>query len=1089
MDKYPVDIVWVIVSAGLVFLMQAGFMCLESGLTRAKNSINFAIKNITDFCLSVMLFWCFGFGIMFGVSDGGWIGTTDFLTPVGQGSTWLAAFFLFQAAFCGTATTIVSGAVAERMRFSGYVIVALVLSGLIYTLFGHWAWGGLFQGEQGWLAAMGFVDFAGSTVVHSVGGWVALAIVLVIGPRRGRFDENGVAQKIPGHNLPMAILGTLLLWIGWFGFNGGSTLAMGTNVPQILANTVLSGAAGMLTGLVVSWGQEGRADVEAIMNGGLAGLVSITASCHSVTATSAVTIGAVGAVIMMGATVLLAKLKIDDVVGAIGVHAFAGVWGTLAIAIYGEAEALGTGLSLLNQLKVQLFGIAVCFVWSFGTSFTLFYFVNKVFPLRVDDDDETMGLNVAEHGATTEFIDLFRAMDQQVQTGNLRLRAPVEPFTEVGQIAERYNRVMEALEQAVAKTDTIVRTATDAIVTFSRDSFHIISANPSTAKIFGYSEKQLIGKPVFALLGVNDVSTDAADLFACNQFTGEIRELTGHRHDGSTFPIEMTVTKAQLEGGGFFTGIMRDITLRKHSEEQLEAAKEDAIKANRAKSQFLANMSHELRTPLNAIIGYSEMMQEDCEDEGHDDYIDDLTKINNAGKHLLALISDILDLSKIEAGHIELYLEDFDVKTLITDVANTVQSLVDQKSNQLQVDCPNMIGTMRADVTKIRQSLFNLLSNACKFTESGTITLAAVRIEEDQRVKFSVSDSGIGMSPEQCDRIFDAFTQAETSTTRNYGGTGLGLTITKAFCELMGGGITVESVVGEGTTFTIELPVTVVDTSSGQTTPEQKPKIKTDVIEAELSSKERTTILVIDDDPVIHELMTRYLSKEGFRVVTAFNGEDGLQLARDMKPAAITLDVMMPGKDGWELLKAIKSDPALSDTPVIMVTIHNNQELGFALGVSDYLTKPIDRELLLTTLNRVCGVENRRVLVVEDDFATRSLMKRTLSKSGWEVSEAADGQLGLEELDKSTPDAIILDLMMPNMDGFDFISHLRHQEQYRDIPVIVVTAKELTVEERNILNGNVNRVLQKGPWARDELLSEVRDLINVYTSRRESELV
>ena len=296
MEKSLVDISWVLVSAGLVFMMQAGFMCLESGLTRAKNSINVAIKNITDFGISVFLYWIIGFGIMFGASAGGWFGTNRFALTFPDGMTggWLATFFLFQAMFCGTATTIVSGAVAERMRFHGYLIVAAILSCFVYTFFGHWAWGGIYEASigqnqvtYGWLWQLGFRDFAGSTVVHGVGAWVALAVVLHIGPRTGRYSESGESRKIHGHDLPIAILGALLLWLGWFGFNGGSIFAMDDRVPRVIANTVLSSASGLIVALAIGWWVSGRAQVHRIINGSLAGLVAITASCNVVTAPSA----------------------------------------------------------------------------------------------------------------------------------------------------------------------------------------------------------------------------------------------------------------------------------------------------------------------------------------------------------------------------------------------------------------------------------------------------------------------------------------------------------------------------------------------------------------------------------------------------------------------------------------------------------------------------------------------------------------------------------------------------------------------------------------------------------------------------------
>jgi ammonium transporter len=457
METALTDIFWVLICAGLVFLMQAGFTCLESGLTRSKNSINVAIKNITDFGISTILFWTFGFALMFGTSISGWIGSTGFIFSLDNGP-WLNAFFLFEIMFCATAVTIVSGATAERLRFSSYIIISIILSGLIYPVFGHWVWGGIQSGIlYGWLGKAGFVDFAGSTVVHSVGGWVSLAALLVIGPRTGRFLPDGAHMKIHGSNLPLSVLGVLLLWIGWFGFNGGSTLAMNDQVAAIITNTFLAGASGTMVTLTIGWIIRKRADAELVIFGSIAGLVAITASAHAVNTVSAVAIGGIGGTVMLGVEYLLDYLHIDDAVGAIPVHLGAGVWGTLAVAIFGKEEILHTGLNHGEQLLIQASGIGVCFLWAFGTSYGLFLLINRFFPLRVSLDDEYIGLNVSEHGATTELHDMFSTMDNQARTGDMSLRVPVEPFTEVGQIAERYNWVMDALQKEAAKTESSLR--------------------------------------------------------------------------------------------------------------------------------------------------------------------------------------------------------------------------------------------------------------------------------------------------------------------------------------------------------------------------------------------------------------------------------------------------------------------------------------------------------------------------------------------------------------------------------------------------------------------------------------------------------
>ena len=517
---------------------------------------------------------------------------------------------------------------------------------------------------------------------------------------------------------------------------------------------------------------------------------------------------------------------------------------------------------------------------------------------------------------------------------------------------------------------------------------------------------------------------------------------------------------------------------RKQAEVDLIAAKEAAEASSRTKSQFLANMSHELRTPMNAILGYSEMLQEEAEDEGLDNFTPDLLKIQSAGRHLLSLINDILDLSKIEAGKMELYLEDFSVPEMLADVTATVQTLVAKKNNQLALDCAPDVGRMHGDLTKVRQSLFNLLSNAAKFTENGTISLRAARAGDFY--EFSIKDTGIGMTAEQMAGLFEAFSQADASTTRKYGGTGLGLAITRRFCRMMGGDTTIQSEPGAGSVFTIRLPVAV---ALPETADEPAAAVRDAFIGAEGNPGD--TVLVIDDDPAARDLMRRFLTREGFRPETASNGEEGLRLARELRPAAITLDVMMPGMDGWTVLQRLKADPDTQNIPVVMLTMVDDKNIGFALGAADYMTKPIDRARLSAILSKHRCADREtgcRVLLVEDDDATRDMMKSLLEREDWRVEEATNGRIALECLQTLTPDLILLDLMMPEMDGFEFARRLREKPEWKRIPVVVLTARDITAEDRRRLNGDVEKIVRKGAWDHAALLQELRHLADASKS-------
>jgi len=696
-----IDTIWVLICTVLVLLMQAGFVCLETGLVRAKNSINVAIKNVLDFCVAGIGFWLVGFGLMFGASYAGLVGTSDFAFEAPAGGTvntaWIMVFFFFQLAFCSTSTTIVSGAVAERMSFRGYVITAAILSMMIYPVFGHWAWGGVFAGPSaGWLEQRGFVDFAGSTVVHSIGGWIALAAILVLGPRIGRFGHGG--KRVEPHDMPLATLGMFLLWIGWFGFNGGSTLALNASVPNILVHTMLAAAAGGIAATSLSWMRKGLPDVQSALNGILAGLVAITANCHIVTTSNAVLIGVGGGLVCYAASALLARLEIDDAVDAVPVHLAAGIWGTLAVALLGDVSLFPAGHTRVEQFGVQALGVAAAGCFAFGVSYVVLRIIDRFLPLRVSSDAERVGLNIAEHGASSALLDVLGAMEGQAARGDFSKPLHVEPFTEAGEMASRYNLVLD-------------------------------------------------------------------------KFNSEVR-------------------------------------VRERTANELRDARDVAELANASKSQFLANMSHELRTPLNAIIGFSEVMNGELfgpiENERYKDYVGDIHK---SSSHLLSLINDILDLSKIEADRYELYEEELEVLDVVASCEKMMRHRSEEAGVNLDVTVEEGLPLLMADKRALRQIVLNLVSNAVKFTpKGGDIELAAF-LEPDHRMAFRVTDTGIGMEKKDIPVAFEPFRQiGKESSVYSTEGTGLGLPLTRALARMHGASLVIESEPGIGTTITIRMP-------------------------------------------------------------------------------------------------------------------------------------------------------------------------------------------------------------------------------------------------------------------------------------------
>ena len=659
-----------------------------------------------------------------------------------------------------------------------------------------------------------------------------------------------------------------------------------------------------------------------------------------------------------------------------------------------------------------------------------------------------------------------------------------------------YNRAFEDVHDVITSRNNIIRNQLDAIGPRVADQVEqlklALKAEQDTLGPLAEAEIDQAVKVVMVVSIVSILFGALAAWFIGFGVSRQIRSMAGTMKavaDGNMdIEIDTHESSKEIREMGAAVRVFKAsmVKVRELAEDQrltaeeLRVARDAADTANQSKSAFLANMSHELRTPMNAILGYSEMLMEEAEDIGQEDFIPDLKKINQAGNHLLALINDVLDLSKVESGKMEAFAEDIDIGNLIDEVSGTAHPLMEKNNNTLSIERSGQLGHAHQDLTKLRQMLFNLLSNAAKFTHDGTITLHIERSVEAgvDWLTLAVSDTGIGIPADKIDHVFEEFTQADDSTTRDYGGTGLGLAISRRFCELLGGSLSAASEPGQGSTFTIHIPAILPGTQAAPPSSDKTPAISGTELEALRAAGPGATILVIDDDPEACEIIEHFLTKDGYNVATAAGGEQGLLLAHEIRPAAITLDVMMPEMDGWSVLRALKADPVLHTIPVIMLSMIDDRTRGYALGAVDYLTKPVDRELLHKTLSRYyCAEAICPVLLVEDDTETREMMARTLDKAGWTVSEAGNGQEALDIMVGLQPRLILLDLMMPVMDGFDFLMAMRAQPEWQHIPVIVLTAKDLTKDDRDRLAGKVEEVLEKNAYTREQLLQRVSEAV------------
>ncbi len=1132
----PFDTSWILICAFLVMTMQIGFCMLEAGLVRQKNSINVAFKNLMDFIVAGLAYWAVGFGIMYGLGESnGFYGTSMFLKSHADGAT---AFFLFQLVFCSAAATIVGGALAERTKLSGYLVISALVAAVFYPLIGHWVWGGVLgEGTPGWLAQRGFIDFAGSSVVHGTGGWLALAAVIIVGPRLGRFAEN--APVLRGSNYPVATVGVLVLWFGWFGFNGGSLLVYNDQVPMIIVNTSLAAAAGGFALLSWAWIKERKPDIAASLNGTIAGLVGVTGGAHIYEASDAMLVGVLSALTCGLATRLLERLKIDDVIGAWPAHAVAGATGTLMVAILGDMSAFGDGVTRAEQLVIQATGVVTVAVWAFGVGYGVLFLVNKVMPLRVSEEDERIGLNISEHNASTELVDLVGEMQMHRDKGDFYTPVTVEPHTEVGQIAGEYNRVLnrvrleidtreEAYRQLEEESEFrfIFENGHEGILQFARNGT-ITKANPAAVRLLGFESaddlKAGVGPWMANLRGDDKITKLKEMVNQLNQkgVASEVELSFTKKNDGKDAHVQIDLRRLRSADGTQPTVLASVIDVsEKKANERLRLERDVAKAASHAKSEFLANMSHEIRTPLNGVTGMLELLSRTELDGRQERFIN---VAGNSADSLLSVINDILDVSKIEAGKLELEETEFGLPKLLADVLDMFAQQAASKDIELASLFPtNIPDRVIGDPERLRQVFVNLVGNALKFTDSGSVTLRC-RVGKAgpnrARLRFAVEDTGVGILPSEKERLFEAFTQADTSTTRKHGGTGLGLNITRQLIELMGGSISVESEPGEGTVFHVNLDLPV----PARIDMDEKRVVS--VGNTELNSNIR--VLAVDDHPINLEILDGMLEPEGFQVSGVQDAEEAFktldQAHKRGKPFTIALlDYQMPGMDGKDLVTLIRAEKRFDDLHLIMLT-----SIDQAISATDReklrihasITKPLRRSRLFDAINQTLGrpvgemspveatpiaelaaeeiaearnnpssvVSNASVatldglgnfgesvtatssrslniLVVEDNAVNQMVIDELLHEFGHTTVLAENGKQAIERVEEGNIDLVLMDCQMPVMDGFEATRRLREIESERGkprMPIIAVTSNAIKGDRERCLNAGMDDYVSK----------------------------
>ncbi|MEP7286127.1 MAG: ammonium transporter [Chloroflexota bacterium] len=818
-DRQTIDMLWVIVASGMVFFMQLGFLCLEIGLVQAKNAIDTAVKNVADFVVTSLVFYLVGFGFMFGHSWFGVIGITDFLLAGSSANaTYLGAAFVFmQLCFAGCAVTIVAGGTAERSDLTTHLLIAVVIAAVIYPIFGHWAWGNLYYPElNGWLVKLGFMDFAGSSVVHSVGGWVTLAGIMIIGPRQGRYGKDGKINSLGGNNIPMAALGTFILWFGWFGFNGGSLLKVESEVGLVILKTNFAAAAGGLSSYLYARWRQPQGGLQALptLAGTLGAMVAITAGSFAVPLWASLIIGALAGIVVNLSQELMDYFKLDDPAGAVPVHGFCGALGTILTGVFAtQATIQVQSGSRIDQIGIQIIGSLVCFIWSFGIGALAFWLINKFHRVRVTPEEEQRGLNVMEYDDVLAWLDYRKT--QQYESTVSTLNELVEQRTKALQAeAEKLDTVLNSM------ADGLIVTGSNGAITLANPAFFRMAQH--TARAVGHQIGEIVDK--VALTHIIEQAVQQRGHTFSTRF-----ELNGHHYQASSRRVE------SQEAAGEAVTVIRDVTTE--------------MKAEQSRLDFVSNVSHELRTPLTSVVGFAKMIRQlfaedvrpnlqvmkDVPTEVLDTINLDLDILAEESERLTRLINDVLDLSRMDASSVNWQMAPVSLLELVHQTATLYAAVAAEHGLELIVDAPDNVPLITADPDRLKQVITNLLSNAIKFTQTGEIAIYLKHLypgeclelaphlycPDEQEAEWqsfssgvtrawlfmSVADTGVGIAPEELSHVFKRFGQVGELMINKPAGTGLGLAICRDIVRYLEGYLWVESEVGEGSRFTIALPV------------------------------------------------------------------------------------------------------------------------------------------------------------------------------------------------------------------------------------------------------------------------------------------